>query len=114
MGADLGGQPALEVETGWITVVESGEGKFTQDLLDGRHRTQCYFGTLPIFGYAAPAQLSRRPSAARPGSESGFQLGTGHRRPPQACELGRCQSDPLIRSHPVSGCRPGHPRDRRD
>ena len=38
MGANLGSQPALEVEPGWIRVVESGEGKFTQDLLDGRHR----------------------------------------------------------------------------
>ena len=38
MGANLGSQPALDVETGWIKVVESGEGKFTQDLLDGRHR----------------------------------------------------------------------------
>ena len=38
MAANLGGQPALDVEPGWIKVVESGEGKFTQRLLDGRHR----------------------------------------------------------------------------
>ena len=38
MAANLGGQPALDVEPGWIKVVESGEGKFTQHLLDGRHR----------------------------------------------------------------------------
>jgi uncharacterized OsmC-like protein len=30
--------PALSVEPGWIKVVESGEGKFTEHLLDGRHR----------------------------------------------------------------------------
>jgi putative redox protein len=28
----------LAVEPGWIKVVESGEGKFTEHLLDGRHR----------------------------------------------------------------------------
>jgi uncharacterized OsmC-like protein len=30
--------PVLSVEPGWIKVVESGEGKFTEHLLDGRHR----------------------------------------------------------------------------
>jgi uncharacterized OsmC-like protein len=29
--------PTLIVETGWIKVVESGEGKFAEYLLDGRH-----------------------------------------------------------------------------
>jgi uncharacterized OsmC-like protein len=29
---------ALVVEPGWIKVVESGQGKFTAHLLDGRHR----------------------------------------------------------------------------
>ncbi len=29
---------ALAVEPGWVTVMESGEGKFTEYLLDGRHR----------------------------------------------------------------------------
>jgi len=29
---------ALAVEPGWVTVIESGEGKFTEYLLDGRHR----------------------------------------------------------------------------
>jgi putative redox protein len=29
---------AHSVEPGWIKVVESGEGKFTEHLLDGRHR----------------------------------------------------------------------------
>jgi putative redox protein len=38
MSTNLGDQPALDVEPGWIKVVESGEGKFTQHLLDGRHR----------------------------------------------------------------------------
>ena len=28
----------LPVEPGWVKVVESGEGKFTEHLLDGRHR----------------------------------------------------------------------------
>jgi putative redox protein len=28
---------ALAIEPGWINVVESGEGKFTERLLDGRH-----------------------------------------------------------------------------
>jgi len=28
----------LAVEAGWVKVVESGEGKFAQHLLDGRHR----------------------------------------------------------------------------
>lgn len=31
-------EAALVVEPGWIKVVESGEGKFTEHLLDGRHR----------------------------------------------------------------------------
>jgi len=31
-------EPVLAVEPGWISVVESGEGKFTEHLLDGRHR----------------------------------------------------------------------------
>jgi uncharacterized OsmC-like protein len=30
--------PAFMVEPGWIKVVESGEGKFAEYLLDGRHR----------------------------------------------------------------------------
>ena len=31
-------EPGLAVEPGWISVVESGDGKFTEHLLDGRHR----------------------------------------------------------------------------
>src|SRR5258708_8292683 len=31
-------ETGLGVEPGWIEVVESGDGKFTQHLLDGRHR----------------------------------------------------------------------------
>jgi putative redox protein len=31
-------EAVLSVEPGWIKVVESGEGKFTEHLLDGRHR----------------------------------------------------------------------------
>ncbi|HKX06577.1 MAG TPA: OsmC family protein [Stellaceae bacterium] len=31
-------ETTLSVEPGWIKVVESGEGKFTEHLLDGRHR----------------------------------------------------------------------------
>lgn len=31
-------ETTLLVEPGWIKVVESGEGKFTEHLLDGRHR----------------------------------------------------------------------------
>ena len=31
-------EAVLVVEPGWIKVVESGEGKFTEYLLDGRHR----------------------------------------------------------------------------
>ena len=31
-------ETALSVEPGWIKVAESGEGKFTEHLLDGRHR----------------------------------------------------------------------------
>jgi putative redox protein len=31
-------EAVLAVEPGWISVVESGEGKFTEHLLDGRHR----------------------------------------------------------------------------
>ena len=38
MSAIRGDHPALDVEPGWIKVVESGVGKFTQHLLDGRHR----------------------------------------------------------------------------
>ena len=38
MSAFPGDQPALDVEAGWIKVVESGEGRFAQRLLDGRHR----------------------------------------------------------------------------
>jgi OsmC-like protein len=38
MNAILEDQPALDVEPGWIKLMESGEGKFTQHLLDGRHR----------------------------------------------------------------------------
>jgi hypothetical protein len=38
MNAILEDQPALDVEPGWIKVMESGAGKFTQHLLDGRHR----------------------------------------------------------------------------
>jgi putative redox protein len=30
--------PEFIAEPGWISVVESGEGKFTEHLLDGRHR----------------------------------------------------------------------------
>jgi putative redox protein len=30
--------PTLSVEPGWVKVVETGEGKFTEHLLDGRHR----------------------------------------------------------------------------
>jgi len=38
MSADASKDPALAVEPGWVKVVETGEGKFTQHLLDGRHR----------------------------------------------------------------------------
>ena len=38
MNAPAADVPALAVEPGWIEVVESGEGKFTEHLLDGRHR----------------------------------------------------------------------------
>ncbi len=31
-------EAALATEPGWVKVVESGEGKFTEHLLDGRHR----------------------------------------------------------------------------
>src|SRR4029077_12813686 len=31
-------EPGLAAEPGWISVVESGDGKFTEHLLDGRHR----------------------------------------------------------------------------
>lgn len=31
-------ETTLLVEPGWIKVIESGEGKFTEHLLDGRHR----------------------------------------------------------------------------
>lgn len=38
MSGPTGDEAALMVEPGWIKVVESGEGKFTEHLLDGRHR----------------------------------------------------------------------------
>ena len=38
MNAPAADVPALAVEPGWIEVVGSGEGKFTEHLLDGRHR----------------------------------------------------------------------------
>lgn len=38
MSAIAGNDAVLGVEPGWIKVVESGEGKFTEHLLDGRHR----------------------------------------------------------------------------
>ena len=38
MGGPATPEAALLVEPGWIKVVESGEGKFTEHLLDGRHR----------------------------------------------------------------------------
>lgn len=36
-GPTRDGTAALSVEPGWIKVVESSEGKFTEHLLDGRH-----------------------------------------------------------------------------
>ncbi|HMK68719.1 MAG TPA: OsmC family protein [Stellaceae bacterium] len=47
--------PVLEVEPGWVKVVESGEGKFTQHLLDGRHR-------LPADEPVASGGLDRGPN----------------------------------------------------
>ena len=38
MSGSAASDAALSVEPGWIKVVESGEGKFTEHLLDGRHR----------------------------------------------------------------------------
>ena len=38
MSANLAEQHPLDVEPGWVKVVEFGEGRFTQHLLDGRHR----------------------------------------------------------------------------
>jgi putative redox protein len=38
MSADASQDPVLAVEPGWVKVVETGEGKFTEHLLDGRHR----------------------------------------------------------------------------
>lgn len=38
MSGPEGDKPVLAIEPGWIKVVESGEGKFTEHLLDGRHR----------------------------------------------------------------------------
>lgn len=38
MSGPTGDEAALMVEPGWIKVVESGEGKFAEHLLDGRHR----------------------------------------------------------------------------
>ena len=37
MGSGASNDPAFVAEPGWVKVVESGEGKFTQHLLDGRH-----------------------------------------------------------------------------
>ena len=38
MGGPAIAETGLSVEPGWIKVVESGQGKFTEHLLDGRHR----------------------------------------------------------------------------
>ncbi len=38
MGGPANNEAALSVEPGWVRVVESGEGKLTEHLLDGRHR----------------------------------------------------------------------------
>ncbi len=38
MGRPTADETGLAVEPGWIEVVESGAGKFTENLLDGRHR----------------------------------------------------------------------------
>ena len=38
MSADASQDPVLAVEPGWVKVVETGEGKFSEYLLDGRHR----------------------------------------------------------------------------
>ena len=38
MSGPTANEAALAVEPAWINVVESGEGKFTEYLLDGRHR----------------------------------------------------------------------------
>src|SRR5215470_1440654 len=38
MSGSAASDAALSVEPGWIKVVESGDGKFTEHLLDGRHR----------------------------------------------------------------------------
>ena len=38
MGRPTADETGLGVEPGWIEVVESGDGKFTEHLLDGRHR----------------------------------------------------------------------------
>jgi putative redox protein len=37
MSAGTSGDSAPAVEAGWVRVVETGEGKFAQHLLDGRH-----------------------------------------------------------------------------
>jgi putative redox protein len=37
MSADTPSDSALAVEAGWVRVVETGEGKLAQHLLDGRH-----------------------------------------------------------------------------
>jgi len=37
MSTGASNDPLLAVEAGWVKVVETGEGKFTQHLLDGRH-----------------------------------------------------------------------------
>ena len=38
MGGPASDVAALSVEPGWVKVIESGEGKLTEHLLDGRHR----------------------------------------------------------------------------
>ena len=38
MRGPIADDPARAVEPGWIRVIESGEGKFSADLLDGRHQ----------------------------------------------------------------------------
>jgi len=38
MSGPAANDAALSVEPGWVKVIESGEGKFTEHLLDGRHR----------------------------------------------------------------------------
>jgi uncharacterized OsmC-like protein len=38
MSGPAGDAAGLSVEPGWVKVIESGEGKLTEHLLDGRHR----------------------------------------------------------------------------